>query len=108
MTDTTTERPAVIPGPPPCCPDATEMWVPVVTGNGPFTAWPHFASDHGRYCTAAGKILKLKDSNRPHSGPPYYQLVTLCAHGTKWTYSAHKTMLLSFAAARLSRRPQAG
>ena len=100
--------PAVIPGPPPCCPDAAERWVPVVTDHGPFTEWPHFASDHGRYCTAAGRVLKVKDSNRPHGGPPYYQLVTLCAYGTKWTYSVHKTQYLSFAAAGLVPAPGPG
>jgi len=100
--------PAVLPGPPPCCPGAAERWVPVVTDHGPFTEWPHFTSDHGRYCTAAGRVLNLKDSNRPHGGPPYYKLVTLCAHGTKWTYSVHKTQYLSFAAAGIVPAPRPG
>lgn len=97
-----------MPGPPPCCPDATERWVPVVADSGPFTGWPYFSSDHGRYCTLAGLVRKTKDSNRPHGGPRYYQLITLSREGVKFTYSAHRLMLLSFAAAGIIPGPQPG
>jgi hypothetical protein len=68
-----------------------ETWVPVYR-------WPsHEVSSLGQYRTVKGRMLKLKPSNRPTDGPPFYQLITLCANGTQTTYSAHRMQLLSFA-----------
>ena len=62
--------PLNVPPPPACHPDAEADWKPV-------PGWPHLADDHGRVCTAKGRILAQRTNN---SG---YQLVDLWNPETK-------------------------
>lgn len=72
----------------------TDTWAPV-------PEWPHEASSTSAIRTAAGRVLKAKDSNSPETGPPFYQLITLCkprpggGPSVKQTFTVHRLVLLA-------------
>ena len=74
---------------------AADMWARIPKWEGGWRAipgWPHDAYKTGGLVRSASRILTQRNSNRPIDGPPFYQLIDLCAGGVKKTVTVHSAV----------------